>query len=76
MTLSKLGRVRAACGDLMGARRHQEEMLGIVGELGTVLWLVEAHTDLAELRLLEGDLDGAAALLAQAIEIGGDVSVR
>ena len=75
MTLSKLGRVRAACGDLVGARRHQEEMLGIAGELDTVLWLVEARTNLAELRLLEGDLDGAAALLAQTIEIGGDAVV-
>jgi hypothetical protein len=67
--------VRDVCGDLGGARRHQEEMLGIAGELGTVLWLIEARTNLAELRLLEGDLDGAAALLAQAIEIGGDAVV-
>jgi hypothetical protein len=37
MTLSKLGRVRAACGDLAGAQRLQEELLGIAGELGTVL---------------------------------------
>src|SRR6266852_2416716 len=75
MTLSKLGRVRAACGDLVGARRHQEEMMGIAGELDMVLWLVEARTNLAELRLLEGDLDGAAALLAQTIEIGGDAAL-
>jgi tetratricopeptide (TPR) repeat protein len=75
MTLSKLGRVRAACGDLPGARRHQEEMLGIAGELGTVLWLIEARANLAQLCLLEGDLDGATALLTQAIEIGGDAAL-
>jgi tetratricopeptide (TPR) repeat protein len=47
-------------------------MLAVAGELGTALWLSEAHGELGRDLAMAGDAAEATAHLERALEIGGD----
>ena len=61
-TLTLLGRVSVAQGDLAGARRHLEAGLVVAQELGQNIDLSYAFQALAELYRFEGDFDAAEPL--------------
>jgi tetratricopeptide (TPR) repeat protein len=70
--LGVVGQIRRACGDVAGARRLHEEMLGIARELGARIWLAAALCELGQDLALEGDESRARALLDEAMVVGGD----
>ncbi len=70
--LAVVGQIRRACGDIAGARKLHEEMLGIARELGANIWLAAALCELGQDLAWEGDEPGAQALLDEAMVAGGD----
>ncbi|HEY1619911.1 MAG TPA: BTAD domain-containing putative transcriptional regulator [Streptosporangiaceae bacterium] len=65
----QLGRAKASAGDTEGARAELRHVVKVASRIGEPDHEASGYLELSQLTRREGDLDGAGALLGQALEI-------